>query len=177
MDVDRLIDEARNARLRGHPLDGLRLLEQALPLAVEAKDEARRAIVLKAIGQLRRDQGHPSALALHEEAAALQRRLPGTPALAHTLRHVGDLAREAGDLAKAETAISEALDIYRRHPPDALEMANTLRVFAILKEAQGNAAEARNVWRRARDGYRDWNPASDNPGVNEAEDHLRRLGS
>jgi tetratricopeptide (TPR) repeat protein len=175
MDVNRLIEEARQARLNGRPLEGLRLLEQAHTLVVEAKDEARQAVILKAIGQLRRDQGHPSALALHEEAAIVQRRLGDASALAHTLRHVGDLAREGGDLAKAEASISEALDIYAHHPPDALEMANTLRVYAILKEAQGADAEALQLWVRARDGYRDWNPAIDNPGVSEAEDHLRRL--
>ena len=74
--------------------------------------------------------------------------------LAHTVRHVADIRREAGRPELSESCYHEALNLYRNHamtPP--LDLANAIRGLAILKTDAGDAAKARALWEEARDLY------------------------
>jgi hypothetical protein len=74
--------------------------------------------------------------------------------LAHTVRHVADIRREAGRPDLSESCYHEALNLYRNHamtPP--LDLANAIRGLAILKTDAGDTATARALWEEARDFY------------------------
>jgi tetratricopeptide (TPR) repeat protein len=90
---------------------------------------------------------------LYEEAVTLCRGEGDALGLAHTIRHLGDIHREAGRLADAELCYGEVLTLYRAHEPNPLDLANALRPLAILREATGQAEEARRLWEEARKLY------------------------
>jgi tetratricopeptide (TPR) repeat protein len=102
----------------------------------------------------RREGRIDDALSFYERAAAALR-LGGDPLrLAHTVRHVGDIHRQAGRLEMAEPLHREALAIYRQHAdPPRLDLANAIRPLAILEERAGRVEEARRLWAEARDLY------------------------
>ena len=95
-------------------------------------------------------------------------------ALAHAVRHLGDLLGEKGEFREAESRYAEALALYRTHPsPPPLDVANALRPLAVLRERRGEAEEARALWREARGLYRE---ACVEAGVSECSAHLEHLG-
>ena len=90
----------------------------------------------------------------YEEAVALCREEHDPLTLAHTVRHLGDVYRSAGQLDLAEPCYSEALTIYRSHKQTApLDFANALRPMAILKEQKGERQAAKPLWEEARQLY------------------------
>lgn len=92
-----------------------------------------------------------AALTHYGEAAAIYPAEGDELRLAHTVRHVGDILREAGRPEPAEPCYREALAIYRRNertPP--LDLANAIWGFTRLK---GRSAEAKALWQEARDLY------------------------
>ncbi|MBC9034172.1 tetratricopeptide repeat protein [Sphingomonas sp. JC676] len=138
----------------------------------EAKSLTRQA-------QIARDTGNLD-WALHDQiqAIALFRRIGDGAALAHALRHAGDMFAEQGRLAHATAHLHEALDLYRagiEAPP--LDFANALRSVALLAEALGERAEARRYWEEAREHYARLDSVfpGENEGVREAEAHLATL--
>lgn len=74
--------------------------------------------------------------------------------LAHTVRHLGDIHRDAGHFDLAEPCYHEALSLYRsdKRTP-SLDLANAVRPLAILKENTGDFEEARRLWEETRDLY------------------------
>jgi tetratricopeptide (TPR) repeat protein len=113
------------------------------------------ALALTRLGYLERRSGIRDAARLHYgEAAAIYRREGDRLALAHTVRHLGDIHQEAGDIGLAEPCLQEALNIYRGDdgsPP--LDLANAIRSMAVLKVATGDDRQAEQLWREARDLY------------------------
>lgn len=102
----------------------------------------------------RREGRLEEALSLYERAAAAYREGGDSLRLAHTVRHVGDIQRQAGRPELAEPRHREALDLYRRHPnPPRLDLANAIRPLAILEERAGRTEEARRLWTEARELY------------------------
>jgi len=117
-----------------------------------------------------RAAGHPDqARDLYAKAADRARAVGADMALAHALRHVADLDREAGRAEQALLAANEAVALYRASPnATSLDLANALRLAALVREALGQAAI--DLWREAGALYQD---ADVEAGVEEAQ---RRLG-
>jgi tetratricopeptide (TPR) repeat protein len=137
------------------------------------------ATALTRQAQVARDTGNLD-WALHDqtEAIALFRRAGDGPALAHALRHAGDMFVEQGRLAHATAQLREALDLYRANieaPP--LDHANAVRSVALLAEALGESAEARRYWQETRDRYAALDSLfpDENHGVLEANERLAML--
>jgi tetratricopeptide (TPR) repeat protein len=138
----------------------------------EAKSLTRQA-------QIARDTGNLD-WALHDqtEAIILFRRIGDGAALAHALRHAGDMFVEQHQLAFATAHLREALDLYRagtEAPP--LDIANAVRSIALLAEALDEPDQARLYWAEARTRYAALDSVfdGDNAGVQEAEKHLATL--
>jgi tetratricopeptide (TPR) repeat protein len=105
--------------------------------------------------QARREHRLDDALKLYQSAATIYRERNEPLALAHTVRHVGDIQTERGDLAAAEPCFVEALSIYRSHPETKpLDLANAIRGYAVLKQNTGQKAESKLLWQEARELYR-----------------------
>lgn len=113
--------------------------------------------------------GHPDqARDLYAKAADKAREVRAAVPLAHALRHVSDLDREAGRAEPALAAADEAVALYRASPEATdLDLANALRLSALAREALGQAAT--DLWREAGALYLD---ADVEAGVEES---LRRL--
>src|SRR4029079_1852534 len=92
---------------------------------------------------------------------------------AHTVRHLGDIYRHAGDPGRAERCYEESLDIYRSHPQaPTLDIENPLRGAALLQEQIGKPQQAAQLWTQAEGLYRE---ANVDAGVEEAARRLARL--
>ena len=110
---------------------------------------AEKAREVTRLGYAERSQGQlVEALAHYQEAAAIYRQLDDPLALAHTVRHVGDIHRQMGHPELAEPCYNEALALYRanREAAQPLDLANAIRAMAVLKD-QGD------LWKEARDLY------------------------
>ena len=122
-----------------------------MPKSVADKQKALEA----ALGQIERDQRRvDEALRHYEEAAALYRAEGDPLPIAHTVRHVADIQREAGRAELAEPCYEESLKLYRSEastPP--LDLANAIRGLAILKSDTGEAETAKALWEEARELY------------------------
>jgi hypothetical protein len=117
-----------------------------------------------------RTAGHPDqARDLYAKAAERARAVGAALSLAHALRHISDLDREAGQAERALRAADEAVGLYRASPGvTSLDLANALRLSALAREALGRPAI--DLWREAGALYL---AADVEAGVEEAE---RRLG-
>lgn len=113
--------------------------------------------------------GHPDqARDLYAEAAQTAREVGAAVPLAHALRHVSDLDRQAGRAEVARAAADEAIALYRAAPEATdLDLANALRLAALAREALGQAAT--ELWREAGALYQD---ADVEAGVEEAQRRL-----
>jgi tetratricopeptide (TPR) repeat protein len=113
------------------------------------------------------------ALDLYARAAEHARRQGDVLALAHRLRHLGDIHHDAGRDAEAATLYDEALALYRGRPDTpALDLANLLRPLALQKEKAGARGEAAMLWAEAKSLYEE---AGVEAGVRESDRRLARL--
>ncbi|ADG11985.1 N-acetyltransferase [Caulobacter segnis] len=104
----------------------------------------------QAIAAGHRDQARD----LYAKAADKARAVGAAIPLAHALRHVSDLDREAGRAEPALAAADEAVALYRASPDATdLDLANALRLSALAREALGQAAT--DLWREAGALYQD----------------------
>jgi len=109
----------------------------------------------------------------YEEAVALYRKHGDRLALAHTVRHLGDVYQEGHHPELAEPCYREALELYRSCadvPP--LDLANAIRSMAVLKGENGETAQARALWQEAQSLYAQVNVPQ---GVAESSARLARL--
>ncbi|MGH9144639.1 MAG: tetratricopeptide repeat protein [Vicinamibacterales bacterium] len=172
--TDELVDKAWRARREGR----LDEAERGLSAVVHARRrEGNGPELVDALGKLAhvlRDLGRlDAALPVCEDAVTISRAGHNPLLLAHAVRHLGDLHREAGRLGDADRCYSEALALYRGSAvPDALDLANALRPAALLKEILGDRPLARQLFAEARDRYRE---AGIEAGVQECARHLAQL--
>ena len=74
-----------------------------------------------------------------------------TGRLAHAIRHVADIERGLGNVAKAGPCYEEALAIYRAdEETPALELANAIRGYALLTGESGDTEKAKYLWYEAQ---------------------------
>jgi len=133
-----------------------------LGLAAEAEVDARRALQLRrralgdhrdtataltTLGAVLAGTGRRTeARAAFEEALAMRRKvLPdATAAIGDSIRRLGSLARDEGDLATAETLYTEALENWRAElATDHPDVADVMFDLARVKRLRGDAAGAR----------------------------------
>jgi len=171
-------EDAHTLIQRGHALRREDRADDAWQRFSEAVAAARRdgndidlVHALMGVGQIERDLGHGErALPLYEEAVELCLALDDLPLLAHTLRHLGELHLDLGNLSAATLPCEQALALYRRlEGSSTLELANAVRPCARLHEELGNADAALVLWREARDLYA---AAGIEAGVQECNRHL-----
>lgn len=169
-----LIESGWQARREGRHEDAEEALLQAITTSREAGIGNELIRGLKALAHVVRDLGQDErALPLLEEAVALSREEGDIFLIAHTVRHFGDLHREAGRMAEAEQCYHEAISLYRASSnPPPLDFANAVRPAAMLKEAQDNREAARQLWSEARLLYE---AAGVQTGVEECERRLSQL--
>jgi tetratricopeptide (TPR) repeat protein len=137
----------------------------------EGLDQGRaRALQAKAA----RDAGrHAEAIAAYREAAESARRDGDLLALAHRLRHIGDIHLEDDRIDLAAPLYDESLALYRsRDDVPALDLANLLRPLALLSAARNQPEAARRYWTEALALYRQ---AGVGAGVDECTRHLEAL--
>jgi effector-binding domain-containing protein len=147
----------------------------ALEPACADADLGPRIAALKAQAQTLRGAGQVEAALSHCEQAVLQARAYADPLLlAHSVRHAGDLGREAGRLDEAQRSYAEALVIYDSTPAPALDHANAQRGAALLAELRGQGRDAARHWTHARALYL---AAGVRAGELECDEHLHRLAS
>lgn len=163
---------ATQARLLQRRDDARRDLQEAVAQARANGDHAELALALNALGQIERDDGHlVDAMACYEEIIALQLEQAHPLAVAHAIRHLGDIHRENDCPEVAGLCYQEALGVYSSNaatPP--LDFANALRSFAIHKQEAGECAAATQLWQATREIYA---ALGIDAGVKECE---RRLG-
>ncbi len=174
-DAQRLIGAAWQARREDRHEDAERDLLRAVESARQADSRPELIHALKALAHVVRDVGEDErARPLYEEAVALCREEQDPLLLAHTVRHLGDLHRGAGNLVEAERCYSEALSLYRAAPaPPPLDFANAIRPAALLKEAEGDLATAKTLWLEA---LRLYEAVGLSQAVEECTRRLSRIG-
>ena len=143
-----LLEQGYLARREGRPVDANAAYMAALQIAESGGDSA---LALTRLGGIERDMGNDeTALGLYRQAVEIYRGLDEPLKLAHTVRHVGDIAHEVSQLELAAACFSEALSIYRSHSETGtLDLANTLRGYALLQTDLGRIEEAIALWREA----------------------------
>ena len=138
--------------------------------SIDAKREL--SIALGKLGHVEQDD--TAKLACYREAVVAARECGDAMRLAHAVRHLGDVDRNAGRLQDAHACYDEALALYRgADSPPTLDFANAVRPMAILKARLGESEAAVVLWREAKELYAAVGIAD---GVEEAERWLARLG-
>jgi tetratricopeptide (TPR) repeat protein len=167
---------ARAAREAGETAEARRRLEDALELCRARQEDQGDVLVsvLKALGQIERDEDAPgAALQRYREAVLACRQRASTDTLAHTIRHLADVYQDLDQLREAEPLYVEALGLYRSAPGTrTLDLANAVRPLALLRQRQGQNGEARSLWLEAKSLYEQVGVAA---GVDECEGRLRQL--
>jgi len=127
-----------------------------------------RANQLREQGEAARRRDGATARRCYEEAVALFREAGEPLALAHAVRHLGDVYREEGCPDLAEPCYLEALRLYRNHPGGpSPNLANAVRSLAVLRWEQSRA-----LWDEARDLYTKF---SIEPGIQESSARVAAL--
>ncbi len=175
-EIDELREEARQAVGEGRADDARNLLRRFADLCVESENHREAVRALRAPAQIEHRLGRlGQERVLYDEAVVLCRGAGEPMLLAHTVRHLGDMSRRAGDLEGALACYSEAIDLYRAsseiRPGD---MANAVRPMAILQEALGHPTVARALWAEAKELYEGLGVRE---GVSECADAIERLGT
>ena len=145
-------------------------LEKAVAIC---RDMGAKRELSMALGKL----GHvveqaEAKLACYVEALAAARECGDAMQIAHAVRHLGDVHRNAGRRADAKDCYDEALNLYRGEAAPTLDVANAVRPMAILKADLGEREEALALWRKARELYA---TVGIDDGVEEAERWIERL--
>ena len=150
--VDKLIKDALHARREQRRHEARALLVEALEICREPTPCAKLPLILTWLGAIERELRNGDAALLHyQEAVAIYREQGNTQAIAHSVRHVGDILCEAKRLAEAEVCYDEALALYDNDPQTPpLDFANAIRSLAVLKNDIGERETARLLWTKAK---------------------------
>lgn len=126
--------------------------------------------ILSEARALRTEEQAVAAMAAYRKSVDMAQRASEPGLAAHGLRHVSDLAREAGDFDTALQSGTEAVALYRAQTASRpLDLANALRVTALALGALGRGDAAVPIWREARGLYAGF---AIEEGVAECDSHL-----
>jgi tetratricopeptide (TPR) repeat protein len=168
-----LIERSNDARRNGQAAIALELAQEAVDIARAGDDLDELGAAVAALARLRRDaRQYDAAVDLYEEAAAAARQRGDGLALAHRLRHIGDVVTEQGDLRRAEDAYVEVERLFGEAKVGELNTANFLRSKALLREKQGQDSMACQLWDEARALYA---ARGIDAGVSECDRHIAQL--
>lgn len=146
-------------------------LAEAVDICRRAGAKRELSFALGRFGHVQRTE--EAKLACYVEAVAAARECGDPGRLAHAVRHLGDVHRQAGRRADANACYEEALGLYRgSDSTPTLDLANAVRPMAILQAELGKTDEALVLWREARSLYSDVGIAE---GVEEADRWIERL--
>ena len=174
-DAMTLIERSSEARRKRDHSTAVSLAEEAVEVARTSGDLHALGLALAALARLRRDEHEAdSAVELYEQSADIARQHGDDLALAHRLRHIGDIVAEQGDLARAERCYDKAERLFEDAAIGPLNKANFLRSKALLREKQGASAAAAALWSDARALYAE---SGIDVGVEESDRRLQRLGA
>ncbi len=122
-----------------------------------------------------RRAGHADVAYANQQAAVALIRAAGDPRLPSALRHVVEMAVEAGLAAQVLPERAEMIALHRGlRDGEPLDLASAVRVVVVHAEALGDTAAAIGHWTEARDRYAQLGVEG---GVAEAEAALARLAS
>jgi len=139
-----------------------------MTLGSEPADRLARANQLRELGESARRRDGATARRCYEEAVTLFRAVDEPLALAHAVRHLGDVYVEEGCPDLAEPCYLEALQLYRSHSAGpSPNLANAIRSLAVLRWEQSRA-----LWEEARDLYARF---SIEPGIQESSARVSAL--
>lgn len=168
-----LVDQSTEARRNGDRAAARKLAEEAAAISKASDDPHGLGAALAMLGRLHRDDhDREAAVASYEQAAELARKCGDRMALAHRLRHIGDVLTQLGNLDRAEQCYDEAGPIFDEEDVGQLGKANFLRSVALLKERQGARTTAADLWVRARALYQ---ATGIDAGVQESDRRLANL--
>ena len=172
-DPTALIERSNDARRNGQAAIALELAQKAVDIAQAGDDLDNLGAAVATLARLRRDaRQYDIAVSLYEEAAAAARQRGDSLALAHRLRHIGDIVTEQGDLRRAEDAYAEVERLFGEAKAGELNTANFLRSKALLREKQGGRSAALQLWGEARALYA---ATSITAGVAECDRRIAQL--
>ncbi len=146
-------------------------LEKAVAICRRIGAKRELSMALGKLGHVVEDA--EAKLACYTEAVAAGRECGDAVHLAHAVRHLGDVHRNAGCPADAKCCYDEALSLYRSEASaPTLDVANAVRPMAILQADLGAREQALALWREARGLYATVGIAE---GVEEADRWIERL--
>ena len=145
-------------------------LEKAVAICRDVGAKRELSMALGKLGHVVEDA--EAKLACYVEAVAAARESGDARQVAHAVRHLGDVHRNAGRRAEAKGCYDEALNLCRSEAAPTLDVANAVRPMAILKEDLGDREEALALWREARELYA---TVGIEEGVDEADRWIERL--
>ena len=145
-------------------------LEKAVAICRDVGAKRELSMALGRLGHVVEDA--EAKLACYLEAVAAARECGDAMQVAHAVRHLGDVHRNAGRRAEAKGCYDEALDLYRGKAAPTLDVANAVRPMAILQADLGERKEALALWQEARELYATVDIAE---GVEEADRWIERL--
>jgi tetratricopeptide (TPR) repeat protein len=168
--VDQLLSRARQAQAELRLSDARNYLAEAITLPRNHEQALQLIELLKGVGRVERDAGNLEvAQASYQQAAAICESECDALLFAHTLRNVGDILAQRGDVVGAREKCWSALQIYRvSQDAPALDVANAIRSCALLEEQVDHAA-AIPLWQEAKGLYAS---AGVLAGVEECNRHL-----
>lgn len=145
-------------------------LENAVEICRRVGAKRELSMALGKLGHVVEDA--EAKLACYVEAVAAARQCGDAMQIAHAVRHLGDVHRNAGRRADAKDCYDEALNLYRGEAAPTLDVANAVRPLAILKADLGEREEALALWREAKELYA---TVRIEEGVEEADRWIERL--
>ena len=146
----------------------------ALTEAVDSSSGLELAIATRELAELERNMGErDSSIKNYKDAVALYRDLDEPLRLAHTIRHLGDVLSETGDLERARPNYVEALRIYdESKDANVLDVTNAKGSMARLLSRIDEREEAIELWKECAAGYGSLGIME---GVKEAKAWMRKL--
>ncbi|MCY4058984.1 MAG: hypothetical protein OXG44_13360 [Gammaproteobacteria bacterium] len=146
-------------------------LENAVAICRDVGAKRELSMALGKLGHVVEDA--EAKLACYVEAVAAARECGDAMQIAHSVRHLGDVHRNAGRRAEAKGCYDEALNLYGSEASaPTLDVANAVRPMAILKADLGEREESLALWREARELYATVDVAE---GIEEADRWIERL--
>jgi uncharacterized protein HemY len=146
-----LIDLGRQARRQHHLDEARNRLREALECCAGTEDPRLVAELHAELAYVERAHKNDQGAEEHyRQATEMFRKLNDALRLAHNMRHLADVLREAGKPAEAAPLYSESIEIYRRNSEYPLQLADAIRGQALMQGDLGEVGESLQSWAEAK---------------------------